>query len=69
MADLIGPDHAWIAHAKARGEVIVTCGERERLARLVAWKPTRRGRREHTARVQFTTGTCASVPIETVRMP
>ena len=57
-------DHRMFAVAKARGQVKVTHGDRVRLATLIAWRPKdKRGVRSKKARVQFPTGTRATVPL------
>ncbi len=57
-------DHRMFALAKARGQVRVTHGERVRLATLIAWRPRdNRGVRTNKARVQFPTGTRATIPL------
>lgn len=67
-SELTAHDHAMFALAKARGQVVVADkeGDRQRLATLIAWKPRRNGHRVNKARVQFTTGTQASVPLSAV---
>ena len=63
-ADLSPLDHRMFAVAKARGQVKVTHGDRIRLATLIAWRPKdKRGVRTKKARVQFATGTRATVPL------
>lgn len=57
-------DHRMFALAKARGKVRVTHGDRVRLATLIAWRPRdNRGVRTNKARVEFPTGTRASIPL------
>ena len=63
-AELSPLDHRMFAVAKARGQVTVTHGDRVRLATLIAWRPKdKRGVRTKKARVQFATGTRATVPL------
>jgi hypothetical protein len=64
-------DHLMIDHATNQGEVIVTEGERQRLGRLIAWKPRRRNdtRRRSTARVEFSGNHPRSVPVKAVTIP
>lgn len=57
-------DHRMFALAKARGQVRVTHGDRVRLATLIAWRPRdNRGVRTNKARVEFPTGTRATIPL------
>jgi hypothetical protein len=63
-AELTPLDHRMFAVAKARGQVKVTHGDRVRLATLIAWRPKdNRGVRTKKARVQFATGTRATIPL------
>jgi len=63
-AELTPLDHRMFALAKARGQVKVTHGDRVRLATLIAWRPKdKRGVRTKKARVQFATGTRATIPL------
>jgi hypothetical protein len=60
-------DHQMFALAKARGQVKVTHGDRVRLATLIAWRPKdNRGVRTNKARVQFATGTRATIPLSEI---
>lgn len=63
---LTDEDHRFIHLAMRRGQVVVERGERRTLATLVAWRPSRNGKRTKIARVQFPSGTHASVPIDKV---
>jgi hypothetical protein len=57
-------DHRMFALAKARGQVRVTHGDRVRLATLIVWRPRdKRGVRTNKARVEFPTGTRATIPL------
>lgn len=63
-AELSPLDHRMFALAKARGQVRVTHGDRVRLATLIAWRPRdNRGVRTNKARVEFPTGTRATIPL------
>lgn len=56
----------WITAAKNRAPVVVTVGERRRLATLLAWNIDRRS---GTARVEFTaSGNRATVPQSTIEL-
>jgi hypothetical protein len=66
-AELTPLDHQMFALAKARGQVKVTHGDRVRLAILIAWRPKdKRGVRTKKARVQFATGTRATIPLSEI---
>jgi hypothetical protein len=66
-AELTPLDHRMFALAKARGQVKVTHGDRVRLAILIAWRPKdKRGVRTKKARVQFATGTRATIPLSEI---
>lgn len=67
MKELSSLDHRMFAVAKARGQVKVTHGDRVRLATLIAWRPKdKRGVRSKKARVQFATGTRATIPLNEI---
>jgi len=66
-SELTPLDHRMFALAKARGQVTVTHGDRKRLATLIAWRPKdKRGVRSKKARVQFATGTRATIPLNEI---
>ena len=63
-------NHDMVALAKSRGTVVVTTRGMSRQATLVAWEPSRRGRRDWgKARVQFVTGTTATVNTTDITVP
>lgn len=69
MTELSAHDHLMFGVAKSRGQVLVVLQDRVRLATLVAWRPSRNGKRTKTARVQFPRGTYCTVRIEEVTLP
>jgi hypothetical protein len=63
-------DHQMIQLAKARGQVIVTTDDRRALVTLITWRPTRNGKRTNTARVQYPSGTYATIkPLDRITTP
>lgn len=66
---LTADDFQMIRHAAQRGEVVVHTDGVATHAELVAWKPTRRGRRTHTARVRFLSGRTLTVDTSRIALP
>ena len=65
MSDLTPRDHAMIRHAANRGPIHYG----DHTATLIAWKPTRRGRREKTARIEYASGRRLTVPVNLITIP
>ena len=62
-------DSEWITHAANRGEVLVERDGSHIAATLIAWKPrNNRGSRRQIARVQFVSGSQASIPIARISL-